>query len=181
MANNLGIGDLYRNVVKKAGPGAPWGYVLMQGIKGADSTKASFVEAALAMTAREIARQLHSGYSQSDIAILVRSNSEADTVIDYLLSHAKEIPGLEGLQVLSDEALTIQSCSAVRLIINDLKRMDTMLTATVSDRYTSSADYHRIVRDFDTMRNNGLTASAALSAAVAKYMAHDRSTENTAN
>lgn len=181
MANNLGIGDLYRNVVQKAGPGAPSGYVLMQGIKGADSTKASFVEAALAMTAREIARQLHSGYSQSDIAILVRSNSEADTVIDYLLSQAKEIPGLEGLQVLSDDALTIQSCSAVRLIINDLKRMDTMLTATVSDRYTSSADYHRIVRDFDTMRNNGLTASAALSAAVAKYMAHDRSTDNTAN
>lgn len=179
MATDLGIGDLYRNVVQKAGPGAPSGYVFMQGVKGADGTKASFVEASLAMTAREIARQLSSGYSQSDIAILVRSNSEADTVIDYLLSQAKEIPGLEGLQVLSDDALTIQSCSAVRLIVNDLKRMDTMLTASVSGRYTTNADYHSIVREFDSLRNGGLSASDALSTAVSRYMAHDTATVGT--
>ncbi|MDE6489973.1 MAG: UvrD-helicase domain-containing protein, partial [Muribaculaceae bacterium] len=173
MATGLGIGDLYRNVVQNVSPGAPSGYVLMQGVRGDDGTKASFVDSALALTAREIARQLASGYSQSDIAILVRSNSEADTVIDYLLTKAKETPGLEHLQVLSDDALTIESCSAVRLIVNDLKQMDTMLTTTSSGRYTSMADYHRIVRDFDSLRNSGMSASDALAGAVARFMEQD--------
>ena len=58
------------------------------------------------------------GYSLKDIAILVRTNLEGATVARYLLSYREEHPN-DGFnyEIISDEALYVNSSSAVRFLI----------------------------------------------------------------
>lgn len=55
------------------------------------------------------------GYSQSDIAILVRTNRDAEIIADAILKY--RTPEGESIQVVSAEALKVRNSAAVRLII----------------------------------------------------------------
>lgn len=99
---------------------APHGYVDICGW-----TSAEFTSEALARMIDHIKRQLdprQGGYRQSDIAILVWSNSEAAMIIRYLLDTGRKQPGLENIHVVSDEAMLIGSSTAVQRILTSLRR-----------------------------------------------------------
>ncbi|MDE7408335.1 MAG: UvrD-helicase domain-containing protein, partial [Muribaculaceae bacterium] len=115
LARQLGVAELYANVEQNIRRSDQPGYVCLTGINAGRLT-ADFQAEALRIMCTHMARQLSSGYNMADIAILVRSNSEADSVVKYLMTEGKLIPGLEDIQVLSDEALHIRSSSAVQLI-----------------------------------------------------------------
>ncbi len=68
--------------------------------------------------AREMLRQHSAGYSWSDIAVLVRTNTHAAEVINYLAKNHPQI------NVLSEEALKVGSSNAVQLVVNTLRIID---------------------------------------------------------
>lgn len=68
------------------------------------------------------------GYQQREIGILVRSNSEAATVVNALMA--------DGLDVISGEALKIGSSTAIQLIINVLQLL--LATAENSALYKAN-------------------------------------------
>lgn len=69
----------------------------------------------LAQLARDILRQHEAGYRWRDIAVLVRTGSHLQAIVDYLLKNHPEI------KVLSDEALLLTNSSAVQVIISILR------------------------------------------------------------
>lgn len=74
--------------------------------------------------AENIRRELDAGYPASQIVVLVRTNSQARKVVDFLLGQTLEGGLLEGQSVLSDEALMVASSSAVQWIVGKLHRLD---------------------------------------------------------
>ncbi len=73
----------------------------------------------------EMARQLdpaQGGYSPGDIAVLARTNDQAKRVIERLLDETGEGGRLQGVNILSDEALLIGGANSVQYLINSLKR-----------------------------------------------------------
>jgi len=70
------------------------------------------------LMARDILRQLHSGYRPDEIAILCRSNREASDIAEFLMA------GYPDIKLMSDEALKICNSHAVRLIISVLEIID---------------------------------------------------------
>ncbi len=71
---------------------------------------------------REVGNLLANGYSQSDIAILVRTHNEGEAVIDRLLNcHKKEEWTHGALSVTSADAVGVASSTAVKMIIQILR------------------------------------------------------------
>lgn len=72
---------------------------------------------------KEIDRELSSGYSMSDIAILVRSHNEGEKVINHLLQLDDNAEGWHHgrINIISDDALKVSSSQAVQVIIGLLR------------------------------------------------------------
>lgn len=116
IAEAKGVSEIYSNVVQRIARKDHHGYV--------KAVAYDDVDAALENMTQEIVRQLKSGYRMGDIAVLVSTNTNGRTVIDYLLSRKPEIPELGDLQIMSDDALTISSSPAVKIITSVLSFLD---------------------------------------------------------
>lgn len=166
LAEDTGLTELYANV-RQAVPESHAGYrgyVRMSRIEG-DAEE--FAAASLRLMAAEICRQLDSGYSQRDIAILVRKKKQAADVIDYLLDTApQEYPRLAGLNVLSDEALLVSASPAVKVIVSVLRTMDKPVPETERGYNISEGEFAAVIRAYHQAVADGLDPSGAIGAAV---------------
>ena len=116
ISKNLGLDDIYSNVVQQVSKKHEnhKGYVKVEMPEDGD--------ASLEILATDIKRQLDAGYKQKDIAILVRKRKEGEKVVEYLMG-LKSNPesGLSHLEIMTEDALTIESSPVVKLIINTLR------------------------------------------------------------
>ncbi len=69
-------------------------------------------------------RQLASGYKPADIVVLVRFNREAGRIVEQLTAESRPGGRLEGVRIISDEALYVRSSKAVQLIVAKLRELD---------------------------------------------------------
>ncbi len=164
----FGLTALYANVKQNIHNTSLPGYVSVRAL-GSGKMDGAFRENAVNNMIAEIARQLSSGYRQSDIAILVRSNSEADYVISSSLEKIKERPELQSLQFLSDDALTIGANQSVQQIVNRLHTLNRPVSASLSDRFTTPEQFTGIIREADRLHSQGMTRSEAVSGAIEAY------------
>lgn len=116
MSEAKDLSDIYSNVVQRIAKADLHGYV--------KATEYDNAETALDNMTDEIVRQLNAGYKMGDIAILVSTNTNGRAVIDYLLAQKTLIPELHDLQIMSDDALTLSSSGAVRIITSVLSFLD---------------------------------------------------------
>lgn len=105
---------------------APRGYVSVRALP-----PESFVADAKERMLAEMLRQLdpeRGNYRPRDIAVLVRTNNEASEIIDYLTEQfaSREMP----VRVVGDDSLLLVSSQAVRRVIAELRRYDTLPVAT---------------------------------------------------
>ena len=122
-------------------------------------------EASLQAMAREIEAQHGRGYDWSRIAVLVRRRSEAEDVVNYLMSHYPSIP------LLSNEGLRLDTSSAVRTIVSVLKFVDRSYDAGARDDesnpFASYGDILMMLSRFEyLMGRDSSDPAAALKAAV---------------
>lgn len=112
--------------------------------------------------AQEMLRQHNDGYSWRDIAVLVRRNEEAATVVNYLLANYPEI------NILSGEALYLKNSSAVKLIAGMLKLLDQSYTTDPGrrDGYGSDGDRMALMARFNYYLATDLPAETALEKAL---------------
>ncbi len=73
-----------------------------------------------------INRELESGYSQSDIVILVRTRTDATRVVEELMQAVRNGELAPNTMVVSDEALYVSSSRAVQWIISRLQEMNAL-------------------------------------------------------
>ncbi|MDE7442724.1 MAG: UvrD-helicase domain-containing protein, partial [Muribaculaceae bacterium] len=164
----FGLTSLYANVRQDVHQTELPGYVSIKALTGS-TLDGSFKTNAVLNMINEIARQLQSGYRQSDIAILVRSNSEADFVISQTLERAKDHPELQTLQFLSDDALTIGTNTSVQQIVNQLHSLNHPAGASLSDKYTTPEQFTAIIRETDRLQTAGMSRSEATGQAIKAY------------
>lgn len=121
--------NAYRNVIQEIPEEHSdfHGYVEIDFIRGCAKNEAENI--AIEKTLQHLKRML-AVYSPADIAILVRKNDQAKTIVDAMLSAMQpkadgtesELPQFE---IISNQALTIESSSAVKLVVNIMKLVDT--------------------------------------------------------
>lgn len=121
--------NAYRNVIQEIPERHSdfHGYVEIDFIRGCTKNEAE--NAAVEKTLQHLKRMLDV-YSPADIAILVRKNEQAKTIVDAMLSAMQpKDDGTEALlprfEIISNQALTIESAPAVKLIVNIMKLVDT--------------------------------------------------------
>lgn len=121
MADSLKFNEIYANICQRVSPAHTnhHGYVKTAAIDTADS--ALLHSTALKIMTDDIVRQLHAGYNPCDIAVLTRFNSEAADVIAHLMESATERPELSDIRIISDDAMSVASAPAVRLIISVMR------------------------------------------------------------
>jgi len=173
LADDTGMSELYANV-RQSIPDSHadyHGYVRISRLEG---TSEEFAQASLDLMAGEICRQLSSGYRQRDIAILVRKKNQAAEVISYLLDTAPErYPRLEGLNVLSDEALLISASPAVKVIVSVLRTVDRPTGSTERGYNISEGEFAALIRTYNSAITRGDTPSAAIAQAVKEHAGAD--------
>ncbi len=159
IARQYGLDDVYTNVVQQvsAKHQSHHGYVLMRCFDASESPE----EEALAQMAREMRRQLESGYSPGDIAILVRQSREGEKVIKYLDELRKQDPTYPSFDIISDKSLLISHSDAVAAVISRL-RMLSSIEVRSDSRHKSSREVARILNDYETAYTSGATPSDAL-------------------
>ncbi len=134
------ITKVYNGAGQKNAPSTPEGGKVkiqrFEGDKGRYS-ESKFREDALALVVQEI-RTLHqeNKYALSDIAILVRSNHEAELCVDKLLE--------QNIPVLSGDALLIARNPAIDLVINTLRVFIGIDSETALYKANCIALYHAV-------------------------------------
>lgn len=169
IARQFGLDDVYSNVVQQVSePNLDHhGYVMLSCFDNGKDGK----NAALEQMAREMRRQLESGYTPGDIAVLVRSASDGEKVIKYLEEVRREDPTYPEFDIISDKSLLISSSDAVRNIISRL-RMLSSVDITISGRNSkSNREVARILNDYEKAFTSGSTPDQALEIALANMAA----------
>ena len=174
IAPMLGAGEEYGNVVQELPAGKQYendGYVEVTFVdaKSQDSEDEGtgrFADVVLERLPELVKDMLSRGYSYSDIAVLVSTNSQGADVIkrilDYNASRTDEEPVIN---VISNESLMLKSSPAVRLVISHLRYLDTKLVQADDDSAVEDCDdyRHRVLRDFESrMFKEGVDAGVAL-------------------
>ncbi len=121
MAGQLDLTGIYSNVIQQVARKDKRGYV-----KASPYTTA---EEALDSMTSELKRQLAAGYTLADIAILVSSHVDGETVMSHLLRVKQEDGALASLQILSEDSLIVGHAPSVSLIVSVLRYIDSRLTA----------------------------------------------------
>jgi ATP-dependent exoDNAse (exonuclease V) beta subunit len=116
LANDTGNADVYVGMEQRAFKANVSGYVDL-----AILPNENFVERALDRMVTCMRRQLDNGYSAADIVVLVRWRTDGVKVVERLLKEGQEGGALHGVQVLSDEALLVNSSPAVQYVITTLR------------------------------------------------------------
>lgn len=163
IARQWGFDDVYSNVVQQVSPKHVnhRGYVLMTCFDAALSPE----EEALGQMAREMRRQLESGYSPGDIAILVRQSKDGERVIRYLEELRKADPTYPHFDIISDKSLLISHSDAVANVISRL-RMLSSIDVTSDSRRKSTREVARIINDYETAFTSGMAPDEALLRAI---------------
>lgn len=146
---------------------------------GGDDQKISRKEKAMHEMAAEILRQHHSGnYDWRDIAILVRSNPDAQEVVNFLLEKYPNI------RVASLEALKVANANSVQLIVNVLRLIDggkSKRRSADKAAYLDSLQAMTVVTRCEYyIRTLGMDATQALQKAVADIDASPQDAEDAA-
>lgn len=118
------IKQAYRSVKQLANreTEAEKGYVEVSEISGNEEEKISFREASMNRVLEIIKNLGKQGYRQKDIAILVRKREEASLIAGFLLQQNQRENGFP-ISIISDEALQLVHCPAVRLLVNAIKHL----------------------------------------------------------
>lgn len=112
--NNVGLLDLYCDVEQQLKPGAKGGYVRIQPLDK-DATKEEIIED---MYSHILTLHTTQGIPYGEMCILVRRNTEAEDIIDYLANNHPELP------ITSDEAFHYTASPLVMALVYALKYID---------------------------------------------------------
>ena len=159
ISKNLGLDDIYSNVVQQVSKKHEnhKGYVKVEMPEDGD--------ASLEILATDIKRQLDAGYKQKDIAILVRKRKEGEKVVEYLMG-LKSNPesGLSHLEIMTEDALTIESSPVVKLIINTLR----LLSSDIRDdmQRNKKRKINQLQFRFLLNKSTGMNGTEALAKAI---------------
>ena len=169
IAGELGLEHLYGNVAQQVSPKhrEHRGYVLFNRVN-VSRTGSEYNEIAFDLMAKEIKRQLESGYKQSDIAILVRDGIHGRSAIAYLLEKQNSDPQYPRLKLLSDGALQIGNSNAVRLIVSVLRFLESPERGAAGKYKTSDSEVSRFLSIFEQGVSQGLELNEALQIALKK-------------
>lgn len=170
LSDALGFRSVYSTVVQSAKKTDEDGYVFID--VPAENEKDGLDRMVDAMV-----RQLdpeRGGYRPGDIAVLTRTNTQAKEVIRHLLAQTVSGGLLEGVNILSDEALLISSSSSVQYIINSLKRQ---INPSEEKEYTIYSTPETAMERFDErlhqLADEGLTPNEALDRAMTELKSGD--------
>jgi ATP-dependent helicase/nuclease subunit A len=109
------ITEAFSDVIQSASSGKDDGYIRVQLIDSED--KAEYRKETISSLICEIERLQDTGYRASDIAILIRKNSQGNEVADALLNHRKKLIGSKyNFEVISDDSLFLGSSLTVRFL-----------------------------------------------------------------
>ena len=125
LAEQTGFSDIYKNVEQKVPSKVEKqqrGYVKISEI---DSVKKEeFRELSLKQMIEDICAQLRAGYKPAEICVLTRRNPEATLVIDHLMEAiASKREELQGVSVISDDSMAIDSAPVVKLVLSVMRYM----------------------------------------------------------
>lgn len=120
------IKQAYRSVTQLAhrDTEAEKGYVEVREIAENEVEKMPFRDSSMNRVLEIIKNLIKQGYHQKDIAILVRKRDEASLIAGFLLRQNQN-PEENGfpINIISDEALQLVNCPAVRLLVNAIKHL----------------------------------------------------------
>ncbi len=101
-------------------------------------------------------------YSPGDIAILVRTNTQADEIMQLLLKHISKKPDKDKYKIISAESLLLSNSLAVKIIINALKLVQkpeqSIFAVEIAANFLQlkklSLDNHKLfsVKEFDELK-----------------------------
>lgn len=156
MALQNGYNDIYANVVQEIAPkqkNHP-GYVIVRMIdkelnaEDKDSESDNYCQPVsdippedipLEIMSAEIDRQLRSGYSGGEIAILTRRVTEAARCIEYLERKKATDPGFyKDFRIISDDSMLLSSSAAVRLVVSILRLINSENKKTIVESPTET-------------------------------------------
>lgn len=159
VARQYDLEDVYSNVVQQVSPkhADHHGYILLSCYEAGKESKKD----ALEQMARELRRQLQSGYKPGDIAILVRRGGEGEEVIRYLEEVRRADPSYPEFDIISDKSLLISGSDAVTNIISRL-RMLSSVEITTERHSKSNREVARILNDYEKAFTSGYAPDEAL-------------------
>jgi ATP-dependent exoDNAse (exonuclease V) beta subunit len=175
------LNEAYKGLYQHYSPKAGEGHVEVRFV---DNEEKQWKENSLAQLPAIIEQWQDKGFALRDMAVLVRRNSEATEVVEYLLQYKNSEQAREGYRydVISNEALVIGNSLAVRFIIEALRYIlhpdDKLLQTLVSYLYlvlhqgkaprealatcfdnTESADTHMVHEELQRLINEGTNRS----------------------
>ncbi|MDE7396348.1 MAG: UvrD-helicase domain-containing protein, partial [Muribaculum sp.] len=151
--------NVYANTVQTIKKADLPGYVVMSPYK----TEVESLE----FMAENIKRQLATGYRQRDIAILADKRAQAYAIVNFLLDRAAVDDGLKGIQIMTQEALRIESSPAIRRIISILRYIDSIQSVNNYARghMTPQQQLAAVINRFELLRGQGYSHGDALTEA----------------
>lgn len=162
LSRQLGFSSVYSTVCQTPNRHTP-GYVSV-------SLPPEGEKNGLNLMIENIVRQLdpqQGNYSPGDIVVLVRYNSDAKKIVDFLLAQSAPGAPLEGVSILSDEALLVSSSPSVQGIVNTLRHsLDPIDDKDYSVFETSTAAMDRFDERLRQLAAQGLDSNQALETAI---------------
>lgn len=138
-----------------------------QELSGEEITeKEAFKRWATARTIDDILSLLDRGFRQKDIAILVNTNNEGQTIIDGILEWNVAHPNDQQIKVVSEESLLVIKSPAVRVVVSILEMLD-RCEAIKERGQDKGNDLPMVMRRYEMNRNKGIAPSEAFEDAFA--------------
>lgn len=163
-----GFDDIYANVGQQlpANIDPDRGFVSVNVLSKAPAAQTR--GCSLDMMYTHIRRELSMGYKPSDIAVLVRFNSEATQVIEYLMHRMASDDGMKGVRIMSDDALCMDSAPAVRLIISVMRFLAMPLESPSgqSARKKRMREISRLINRYEHLLSKRMHSEEALKEAI---------------
>lgn len=173
LASSQGFGDIYSGVAQQISPkhlDDP-GYVRLRVFESErGDTEAD--ELALQELTVNLRRQLESGYRPGDIAILVRTWKEGESVIAHLEKVKADDGSFPQFNIVSDRSLLISRSAAVMLIVSRLRYLSS-IEFTPRHHKKSRREIARVLNDFEDIFARSGSASDALLEAISRMEARN--------
>lgn len=178
-SEQVGFGDVYKNVEQNISPSAKAdpnrGYVKIAKVKTESSRdKKAFEEQSLQLLTEDICSQLRAGYRPSDICVLVRKNPQGTLVINHLMDViASGREELQGVSVISDDSMPMDSAPVVKLILSVMRYMAVPPSSedaevAVSSKRNKKRETGKLINRYQyLMSTNTIDSNVALSMALA--------------
>ena len=183
-AIRMGVTDVYGNVVQMPNEKkrVDSGYVRVEILDppekgsggedeagGDDAGSSKFIDRVLERLPVELSAILDRGYRQSDVAILVNTNTEGAAVIKRLLEYNLEPGAVRNFKVISSDSLLLKNSPTVRLIISHLRYLGVAVElrgGQKTDRQELEEKIHRLLRQYEKYLNQGMQPEQAMELAV---------------